>query len=392
MKVCALVATAAVVLGACASSDDAADPSLTVTLSGEAAAAAGFAFPPQSQNDVAFVDGWDLKFDRILVTVDAITLSEDPDTSPTDQAVTGRVVAEMRGPWAVDLTRPGAVTGVPTGVENRARFAQAAALEAEGKDPHAQQLARITTLAGGDDLDPEIRYAFGFDIVPASDTAQPLNLDATAITDYADMTAKGLTVLYVGTATFKGTDCKSSVADYDFGQLPRSVRFRLGFHSPTTYANCQNTDLRGKAFGGEEAQRGVQVKDTGATVAQITIHTDHPFWNTVDHDAAELFFDQMAAAADEDGNLVTDDLASLDFTSFKDRGGKPLPWRSCIADKAARPGTRAFDSGSVAVNPNAPPSAALRNYADYVVYQQSTQGHLNADGLCAIKRNFAAPR
>jgi hypothetical protein len=46
----------------------------------------------------------------------------------------------------------------------------------------------------------------------------------------------------------------------------------------------------------------------------------------------------------------------------------------------------------VAVNPSAPPSAALRNYGDYVRYQQSTQGHLNADGLCAIQRHFDAPR
>jgi hypothetical protein len=40
----------------------------------------------------------------------------------------------------------------------------------------------------------------------------------------------------------------------------------------------------------------------------------------------------------------------------------------------------------------APPGDALRNYADFVAYQQSTQGHLNADGLCAVKRLFPSPR
>ena len=34
---------------------------------------------------------------------------------------------------------------------------------------------------------------------------------------------------------------------------------------------------------------------------------------------------------------------------------------------------------------------SFRNYADYVTYQQSTQGHLNADGLCAVERKFASP-
>lgn len=377
---------------ACSSDDASTNPDLTVTISGEGAALTGFAFPARSENDLAFVDGWEVRFDRILVTVDTITLSDGPDTSPTDQAQTGRVLARARGPWAVDMTRPGAVTNIHPSTSTRSLEAQNSLLAAEGKDPHAQQLVHFQSLDSNQELDPSTRYAFGFDIVGASPDAKLTNLDAAAQSDYAEMQAKGLSVLYVGTATFKGIDCKSSDATYDFTRLPKSVKFRLGFHSPTTYENCQNTDLRGRAFDGEEAQRGVQVKENGSTVAQITLHVDHPFWNTVDHDAAELFFDQMAAAADEDGNLVTDDLAALDFTSFKDRAGSALPWRSCVADKPPRPGTRSFDPGSVTVNPSAPASLALRNYGDYVRYQQSTQGHLNADGLCAIRRNFDAPR
>lgn len=376
---------------ACEDDHDASDASLTVTVSGEGAGLSGYAFPPRSADDIAFVDGWEVRFDRILVTVDAITLSEDPDLSPTDQAQTGALVANASGPWAIDLTRSGA-SSVASGASKREQARQSALLAAEGKDPHAQALTRFQTLASGRDLDPASRYAFSYDLVVASPNAVLTNLDDGARTDYAEMQAKGLSVLYVGTATFKGIDCASSDPNYDFGALPKSVKFRLGFTSPTTYSNCQNTDLRGRAFDGEEAQRGVQVKESGPTVAQITLHLDHPFWNTVDHDAAELFFDQMAAAADKDGNLVTDDLAALDFTSFEDRAGKPLPWRSCLADKAPRTGTRYFDSGSISVNPSAPASAALRNYGDYVRYQQSTQGHLNADGLCAIHRNFDAPR
>ncbi len=366
-------------------------PNLQVTISGEGAALTGFAFPPSSPNDLAFVDGWDVKFDRILVTVDTITLSEGPDTSPTDQSQTGGVVATAKGPWAVDMSKPGAVTNIKPRTQFLSDFqSESHDHDLLGKDPHAQPLARFDALDGNRSFDPARRYAFNFDIVGASSAAKHTNLDASAEADYAEMVAKGLSVLYVGTATFKGVDCKSSDPSYDFTKLPTSVKFRFGFKTPTTYKNCQNTDLRGKAFDGEEAQRGVQV--SSPTTAQITLHVDHPFWSTVDHDAAELYFDQMAAVASADGTLVVDDLAALDFTSFKDRSGKALPWRSCVAEKPVKNGVRKFDSGSVPVDPSGDPASALRSYADFVAYQQSTQGHLNADGLCAVQRAFPSPR
>src|SRR6185503_15319604 len=86
-------------LGACSDSDHAeTDPNLTVTISGEGSALTGFAYPPASANDLAFVDGWEVQFDRILVTVNDIALSDSPDTSSTDQSLTGRVVARAMGP------------------------------------------------------------------------------------------------------------------------------------------------------------------------------------------------------------------------------------------------------------------------------------------------------
>lgn len=392
-KIAAAFVLASLASVACGShGDDSAAPNLTVTISGEGAALTGFAFPPTSANDLAFVDGWDVKFDRILVTVDSISLSNGPDTNPTDQAETGSVVATAKGPWAVDMSKPGAVTNIKpkAGAWSLSGDDDSLAGSLLGRDPHAQSLVRFDALDGNRSFDPTLRYAFGFDVVAASTSAKHTNLDAAAEADYADMVAKGVNVLYVGTATFKGVDCKSSDPTYDFTKLPSVVKFRFGFKTPTNYANCQNTDLRGKAFDGEEAQRGVQV--SSPTSAQITLHVDHPFWNTVDHDAAELFFDQMAAAASADGTLAVEDLAALDFTSFKDKEGKTLPWRSCIANKAPKTGVRRFDPGSVPVDPNGAPSTALRNYSDYVTYQQSTQGHLNADGLCAVQRQYPAPR
>jgi hypothetical protein len=206
------------------------------------------------------------------------------------------------------------------------------------------------------------------------------------------MIQKGQTLLYVGTATFKGdASCKASNASYDFGKLPKSVRFRFGFTAPTRYVNCQNTDLTGKAFAGEEAQRGVQVKAGATTFVQLTFHTDHPFWDSVDHEAAELYFDQIAMLA-KNGSVTLDDLATADFTTFKDATGADLPWRSCIAGKDPKAGARRFDPGSVTVDPSGTPDRALRHYRDFVTYIASTEGHMNADGLCAVERKYASPR
>jgi len=383
-------------LAACSSSTDSSgnNPNLAVVMAGDAESYTGFAFPAASENDPTFVDGWEVRFDRILVTVDRVVLTDNPDLNPTDQSQTGPVVANGSGPWVIDVTRPGLAT---TDVHTSVRPLHEGEAEHDG-NPNAQILTRLGGLDGNKSFDTAVRYGFGFDFLAATSSASQPNMDGAGKADYADMVHKGIAVLYVGTATFKGTDCKSSDTDlpekdrYDFSRLPKTVKFRFGFKTPTTHANCQNTSLRGKAFAGEEAQRGVQLAASGSTRAQVTVHVDHPFWNTVDHDAAELYFDQMAAAATADGTLTLDDLAALDFTTFKDKQGKALPWRSCVASKPVKQGTRKFDAGSVAVDPMAAPGAALRNYGDYVTYQQSTQGHLNADGLCAVKRNFAAPR
>lgn len=390
-----VIGTTGLSLVACGADDDHSDATLVVSVAGEDAATNGFAFPRAAPGDLAFVDGWDVRFDRILVTVDAIVLTENPDANPTDQEQTGAIVQRAKGPWAVDVTKAGVARDLtPLSLSPRALRPLAGEHgEGEGPNPNAQPLVRFTSLAGGKAFDTSARYGFGFDLVTATADAKRTNLDANAEADYVEMTQKGLSVLYVGTATFKGTDCKSSDAAYTgFDALPKSVRFRFGFKTPTTYVNCQNTDLKGKPFDGEEAQRGVQLSATASTFAQITLHVDHPFWSTVDHDAAEPFFDQMAAMANADGVVSLDDLAQIDPTNVKDKAGAAMPWRSCLADKPPKEGTRKFDTGSVPVSPQGDPQTSLRHYGEFVSYVQSAQGHLNADGLCAVQRRYAAPR
>src|SRR5689334_7371597 len=71
-----------------------------LTASGEVLALDGYAFPAQS-GDSDFVDGWEVRFTKFIAVFDKVTLSEHPDTAPFDQSQTGKVVAEIDGPWAI---------------------------------------------------------------------------------------------------------------------------------------------------------------------------------------------------------------------------------------------------------------------------------------------------
>jgi hypothetical protein len=51
-----------------------------------------------------------------------------------------------------------------------------------------------------------------------------------------------------------------------------------------------------------------------------------------------------------------------------------------------------FDSLGIPHNPQGDPTQVLRDYYDYLAYNQSTQGHLNSDGLCFVERHFPSPR
>ena len=348
-------------------------------MSGEALALSGYPFPPSSSGGAAFVDGWDVSFQRFITVFDKVTLSRDPDTNPGDQAQTGRVVAELDGPWAVDLHRGGPLAGKG------------------GSDEQALSVGTIASQSDGSAFDSSVRYAFSYEAVPATPDAKLLGLDA-GDADYAEMISRGWNVLYVGTATWKGSTCPSSDPTYDFSKLPTVVTFRLGFATPTGYLNCQNPDNDpAKALGAEEHERGIQVTDNANSIAQVTFHSDHPFWEGIVHDSP-AHFDQLAALAkpQPDGTwLVTlDDTTAADFTAFTDRDGEALPWRACQAGYVPPDAGRqmGFDSRTLGYNPAGDPSSYLRSYADFMVYDQSTQGHLDSDGLCYVQRHYASPR
>lgn len=352
--------------------------SIVFSVSGEVLGLGGYSFPPATADDPVFVDGWEVKFTRVIVTVDKIQLSETPDLDPGDESKTGALVAEVDGPWAVDLHKGGPLPGKGGAGE---QAVQIATLDNQNKN-------------GGKPFAADTRYAFGFDIVAATDEAKVVNLDDAGKADYAEMQQKGYTVLYVGTATFKGTSC--TPADPVFDALPKVVDLKLGFKSPTSYINCQNPDLDpAKPLGDEEHERGVIVKGNQAVTAQLTIHVDHPFWESFVHDSP-AHFDMIAAqyvGATGTPTAVLEDMKGVDPTAITDKQKNKLPWRTCTSSYTP-PGTgqMGFDTSGIPVDPTGDPATSIRDLYDYMTYNTSTQGHLDSDGLCFVQRHYPSPQ
>ena len=354
---------------------------IAVQIYGEEIATDGFKFPTGSE--VTIADGWEIEFSHVLVNIGKVWLSENPDKAPSDQSQTDAVVAEKVGPWAIDLHAPGSAQAAGGGVGAIPLFSFDS-LNKKGDAP----------LAAGE------RYAFSFATAAAADGAEIVNFadDAEAKALYDEMKSKGYVLYYVGKATFKGSDCQSSDAAYDFAALPTTVEIKLGFATPSDYLNCQNQENQGDAFEGEEYQRGVPIKENTASVAQMTFHLEHPLFSSVVHDSV-LYFDQFVAPlvaplpGEPAGTVLTiDDLAGLDPQALTDATGAALPFRSCDGSALPSAKQRFMETGSVPVDPSASPAKALRDYRDYVGYVQSTQGHLNGgEGLCFTKRNYPSP-
>jgi len=354
--------------------------------SGEVLALTGYAFPPASDSDAAFVDGWEVHFERLLTTIDSLSLSENPDQHKGTQLGTGKLVALVNGPWAVDLSHHDSryLTGKGGGSELAVPIA---ALDNQNKNG-----GRAFATDG-------TRYAFGFDVVAASPTAQNVNLDADALADYEQMVEDGCAVLYVGRATFKGDPAVEGCVTEASQSWPQAVNFRFCFKSKVSYLNCQNpdNDPAEPISDAEDHQRGIAFLSGSSVIAQVTLHTDHPFWDSVLHDSP-AHFDQFAARATSSGGsaLVTlEDTLGVDYTAYTDLRGQPVAWRYCIEPATdVHPklvGAMRFDPHGVPAS-DGDPAAGLRDYYDFATYNQSTQGHLNSDGLCYVQRNYPAPK
>jgi hypothetical protein len=386
-----------------------------VTISGESNALTGYPFPPGDfMQDTYMVDGWQFEIDAYIVVVDHIVLWSNPNESSTNQSLHGTQVAHVDGPFVVDLHKGGDVVG-------------------QGGYPEEATPIGVFVNQndnGGAAFDPTTTYGFGFSTVPAVYDAYNVNLDPTEAGDYAYMVANGASVYYRGHAVWKGSESSFGCTEtsttpapdaglaavdggisapldggYDFAQQavdgPQGMNFRFAFSTPTNYVNCQNYTAQGLGIGGETSPRGIQVATSGSVIAQVTIHMDHPFWESFAEDSP-VRWDQIASqykgvAPPADGGLIEahlDDFRGVPFQGFTDHQGTPIPWRSCAGASYPPPGNGQmfFSTLSVPVDPKeTDPSKAIRDYYDYIRYTQSTQGHLNSQGLCYIDRQFPAP-
>lgn len=325
-----------------------------VTASGEELALTGYPFTngTSKSDDPAFVDGWAVTYSHLIITVGDLELFENPEKNAGDPKDVGAEVAHDHGSYAVDLHLGGSLTDKGSG------------------QPGAVPLAAFTRKEDGTAFDPAARYAFSYGLQAASANATPVNLDEEGKTLYQEAISRGWSTLVVGTATYKGPEPEAGSA---FAKLPKVVKFKLGLASPARYINCANPDF---AAVGDEFPRGVQVLPNKSSVVQITYHTDHMFWNTLNVEGTPLHFDQIAAAANDAGEVTIDDLENLDFLAFTLRDGTPLPARSFVSDYPAPAGQLSFGGGGESFPKN--------SYAAFFRYSAISGGHLNADGECAV--------
>lgn len=389
---------------------------LLLTASGEAFAAQGYTFPDPNGT---FADGWAISFTHYIATFDKVSLWSNPDKVPTDQSQHDGLVAELDGPWAVDMHLNGASFPYVDGKEMGERAVAFAVMTNENRNGGAAFPTDGT------------RLAVGFSAVEPTSAALNVNLDADGLDAYKYMIDNQCTVYYRGTARWVGntnggkcaTPSDAGVAsgagdgtgnEAEFANIPTTVNFDfcfkpadLGNLKPgdpeTSFINCDNQDNDpARGVPGEPHQRGIAFPSNKYVVGEVTFHTDHPFWESTEHDTPARFdpFAAQVAGVSTDGGVPTvhfEDTRGVDYLGFTDKQGNPLPWRTCDPNYQnpngqSRVGQMHFDPVKLPGCTNGDRATGLCDYYDFSKYDQSTQGHWNgADGLCFVQRHYASP-
>lgn len=402
-----------------------------VTISGESNALTGYPFPPDNYtNDTYMPDGWQFEILEYIVVVDKVTLWSNPDQNTTTQACAspstcshGPQVAHLDGPFVVDLHKGGKIVG-------QGGYPELATPLGSIVNQNDNGNASFDTSGG-------TRYGFGFSTVQATYDAYNVNLDDSEAADFAMMVQNGWTVFYRGTTVWKGDDPSSMYpcvqtnagagedaglveqgdagvptyvdGGYDFSQIDKlTFSFTLGFETPTNYVNCQNMTGGGTPVGNEDYARGVFALPNASQITQVTVHMDHPFWESFEEDTP-VHWDNIAAqyvgSTQNPVPVNLTDFVGVGFHPWTDKTGTPLPWRNCVGPYYTPPGNGQmfFSTLSVGIDPTATCTGTvgqdyttanckyIRDYYDYIRYTQSTQGHLNSQGLCFIDRQYPAP-
>lgn len=326
---------------------------IQVSTSSEGFGRRGFdysATPPAGEP--VFVDGWEVRFTRILVTVKNVRLNR-PGSTPSDPASVGAAVATNPRAYAVNVQKAGPVTGAGGGEET------------------AIPLFVFRSDAQGAALSTTTRYALSYDVVAATTASTNVNLDAADLTAYQTMVTRRWTQFVEGTATYRG----ALATDAPFTAYPTTVRFTFGFGAPTAYLNCANPD------NGAKDMPGVQPSATASARAQLTFHMDHTFWEALGREDPPLHFDHLAARAMTMGTMgvvTMDDLTGVVPTNLRDRMMRTVPDRGAqtMGYTARNPMALSLELGG---------TAGINDLRDFVAFTTRASAHLNADGLCAVR-------
>lgn len=331
--------------------------SVRVSLSGEQYGQNGFPYSANpGPSEPVFVDGWEVDFELYLVSVGNVRLNL-PGADPTVRQNVGGLVAQVAGPWIANVHNPGPDVG------------------AAGPPEAAWPLFTFTQGDNGAPLDPTIRYAFSYDFVPASATAQRVGLTAADNADVQTMIDHRWTSLVRGTATYRGRASTATV-DPTFRSYPTVVRFTWGWSAPASYVNCHNPSL------GEEdipANRGVQPSTSASARAQMTVHIDHFYWDTANVDSAPIHFDAIAARARMVNGMYQvsfDDLAGASYSAPTDLMGNPVLDRGAQTAGYTRTGPLLYQLNS---------ATGITDLRTFLAHNARTQGHMNAEGSCYVQ-------
>jgi hypothetical protein len=360
-----------------------------VTFSGETLAVLGLPYVPNHTGDPVFVDGWSVELLESLVVLGNIRLDPGATQSSVWQDVGNNVPvasstpAVLRpGPYVIDATRVAGFVGK------------------DGVEP----ASGMFVLPGQDDcqsFDTSVIYAWSYDTVPASWPVSNINLTPSELPDYQLMVQNHWDKMIRGIATHTlnlpaglgggtptaGTYPVTAIQN-EFNALPQTVYFAFGWDDHTHNYNCVNPD-NGNGVEDNLANRGVQTNDSSMYIAQITVHQDHVFWDTLEHEGEPLRFDPIAAWAPQNtsltdpfwiNNLTGQGLATTfsDGTPLPDRGpymsGNGLPFTSDMS-----PPDYQVIMNSAGVN-----TVLSSDYPGFMEFSVQSQMHLNAQGLCYI--------
>ncbi len=349
--------------------------SIGVTFSGETLGISGLPFCPANQGDPNFVDGWTMTFSEYIFIVANVRLNTDPLLNQTWQDM-GSQVAIKPGPYVIDAHRAAGFVGK------------------DGVEP-AQGLFIWTKLDNGQPFDTAVRYAFSYDEVAASASvpATSVNLTPAEYPDYALMVKYGWNKLIRGQATYVGTGVYPDAGvQAQFAAFPTTVNFAFGWNDATSMLNCVNYDY--SASEDNLADRGVQTNPDGTYIAQITMHTDHTFWDKLRQEGANLRFDPLAAFAPTAGGTFWINNTPQTIAATFGDGVTPLADRSpyqlqsgCVnappPETCTGGGTDATGCPLVILNVNG--TTGVPNAVNaFMAFSAQSQSHLNAQGLCYV--------